>query len=211
VGDSIVSLQFPLVRSAFVARGLGDVWFEAFAGRAIDRPMFYPSVGWVASGTSIVQSVRAAGIDAPLWVVELGANDLAQFDGGADPVGVARSLIDRMRAVIGPRTIAWATVRSSRWPTAVAAFNRALYDVAAADPRFLVIEWSQWSLGQPWFTDHVHLNAAGGSAIGRCLAAATRYGMAMADSDAPAPDRRTALRLGLVGATRMPDCPTLTS
>jgi hypothetical protein len=207
VGDSIVSLQLDDVIRAFSARNVTGVRFEAFAGRAIDRPMYYPSVGWVASGVSTVRAVRAAGVDAPLWVVELGANDLSQFDGGRDGVASARRLIDAMRAEIGPRTIAWATVQSAFWPQAVAAFNQALYDVAAIDPNFLVIDWYSWSLGRPWFTDHVHLNDAGGAAIGRCLAGATQYALALVNPPAASPAGLVpAARLGVIDRTRLPDC-----
>jgi hypothetical protein len=207
VGDSIVSLQLDDVQRSFAERNVGGVRFEAFAGRAIDRPMFYPSIGWVASGTSTVRAVREAGVDAPLWIVELGANDLSQFDGGSNAARDARALIDAMRSVIGKRTILWATVQSVFWPRAVSTFNQALYDVAASDPTFFVVDWYTWSFGRPWFTDHVHLNDAGGAAFGHCVAGAAQYVMALGrPPDATSNGLVRAARVGVVEGGRVPDC-----
>ena len=74
VGDSLTAANIDLIRARLDAGGLTSVRYAALSGRKIADPVYL--LGRRSSGIEEVRSLRAAGVDPELWVVELGTNDL---------------------------------------------------------------------------------------------------------------------------------------
>jgi lysophospholipase L1-like esterase len=175
IGDSLTAGNVSTIRQHFVDVGLGAAFFDALSGRNITQSILY-SWGFVPSGVAAATAARAAGIDAPLWVVQLGANNVSMISRcNCDRLAFARSMIAEMRAAVGDRPVAWVNVRATTFVDAVDILNQALRDEAAADPTFRVIDWHAYSAGKDWFIDHVHPNVAGVQALGACMAASASW------------------------------------
>lgn len=175
IGDSLTAGNVSTIRQRFVDVGLGAAFFDALSGRNITQSILY-SWGFVPSGVAAATAAKAAGIDAPLWVVQLGANNVSMISRcDCDRLAFARSMIAAMRAAVGDRPVAWVNVRATTFTEAVDIFNQALRDEAAADPTFHIIDWHAFSAGKDWFVDHVHPNVAGAQALGTCMAASASW------------------------------------
>lgn len=237
IGDSLTAGNLSTIRQTFADVELGASAFDALSGRNIIQSITY-SWGFVPSGVAAATAARAAGIDAPLWVVQLGANNVSMISRcDCDRMALARSMIDAMRAAVGSRPVAWVNVRATTFTDAVDIFNQALRDEASDDPTFRVIDWFAYSAGKDWFTDHVHPNVEGARALATCMAASAawilgqRPGVATSTTVPPTtvpattstvgtPDGsssidgaatavRPATRLGAVAAPGLPSCDAL--
>jgi hypothetical protein len=171
VGDSIVYDGITNFLEEFSAAGMPSVLIDAQGGRSIDQSGMAPW-GWVISGVERVNALRAAGADADVWVVELGANNLPRLDTcQCDQRAEARRLIDLMRTAIGPRPIVWVNTRYQTYDSTSRVFNDVLWSIARTDPTFRVVDWSTHSAGHAeWFADAVHTTHVGSHALARCLA-----------------------------------------
>lgn len=170
VGDSVVADGLTHYIEEFAAAGFGSVFIDAQGGREIERSGPAPW-GWVVSGLDRINSLKSTGADAPLWVIELGANNLPRLSTcGCDRIAESRRLINVLRSAIGPRSIVWVTTRYQTFHEASLDFNAALWSIAAEDPTFHVVDWFNYSAGEDWFTDAVHATTTGAHALARCLA-----------------------------------------
>lgn len=170
IGDSVVADGLTHFIEEFAAAGFGSVFIDAQGGREIELSGPAPW-GWVVSGLDRINSLKSTGADAPLWVIELGANNLPRLSTCAcDRVAESRRLINVLRNAIGPRVIVWVTTRYQTFHDASLDFNEALWSIAREDPTFHVVDWFNYSAGEDWFNDAVHANITGAHALARCLA-----------------------------------------
>jgi lysophospholipase L1-like esterase len=199
VGDSLTGGNASYIRSALQSNGLANVRVEGLSGRKIAET--FRIRGVVDSGIARIRTLRAAGVQPRLWVIQLGTNDLHAVArcGCTDPVRFAGALIDELRAELGPDTpTAWVTVMNRADYGVTNSFNEALRRRAAVDPYFRLIDWAGLSLMQPsWFLDAVHKNMTG------LVFFADMYvrdiGALLADLPGPVPARpgiQRAVRLG---------------
>lgn len=173
IGDSLVYDGTPNFLEEFAAANLDNVFIDAQGGRSIDVSGMAPW-GWIVSGVERIQTLRATGASAPVWVIELGSNNLGRLtDCQCDQRAEARRLIDLIRTAIGPAEIIWVNTRYQTYHEASLVFNEVLWEIAREDPRFHVIDWYTYSGGQDWFVDAVHQNHLGSHALARCVARAT--------------------------------------
>jgi lysophospholipase L1-like esterase len=157
VGDSLTggnsSYIVPTLRSA----GL-DARVEGLSSRRI--AVSFNSLGYRDSGIERVRSLRAAGVEPELWVIQLGTNDLASVKncGCADPVAFAGTLVKRLLDELPADTpVAWVTVMNRTDYEVTNTFNEALRRLAVLDPYMRLIDWGGLSLQRPdWFMDPVH-------------------------------------------------------
>jgi len=162
VGDSLTggneSYIVPTLRNA----GL-DARVEGLSARRIAVSINLR--GYRDSGIERIRSLRTAGVDPDLWVIQLGTNDLGAVKncGCADQVVFAGDLIDRLLAELPPDTpIAWVTLMNRADFDVTNAFNEALRRRAVINPHLRLIDWARISLQRPdWFVDPVHLTVDG--------------------------------------------------
>lgn len=157
IGDSLTGGNVSYLRPTLAASGL-RVRLEGLSARRIAQSFSFR--GYRDSGIERVRTLHAEGVEARLWVVQLGTNDLASIMNCrcAEPTAFAGELIDQLLVEIGTDTpIAWVTVVDrTRWD-ATNAFNEALAIRAATNPYFALISWSDLAASRPdWFDDHVH-------------------------------------------------------
>jgi lysophospholipase L1-like esterase len=162
VGDSLTGGNASYIRPTLSAAGL-DARVEGLSSRRIAVSFWY--LGYRDSGIERIRSLRAAGVDPDLWVIQLGTNDLTFIAncGCPDRVAFAGSLIDRLLAELPPnRPVAWVTVMNRADFDITNTFNEALRRRAAVDPYVRLIDWAALSLMRPdWFIDAVHPNVTG--------------------------------------------------
>jgi hypothetical protein len=210
IGDSVVADGMTHFLEEFAAVGFGAVFIDAQGGREIERSGPAPW-GWVVSGLDRINALKSTGADAPLWVIELGANNLPRLSTcGCDRVAESRRLINVLRSAIGPRTIVWATTRYETFHEASLDFNAALWSIAAEDPTFHVVDWFTHSAGEDWFNDAVHTNATGAHALARCLSRSSLWLTSVAPPPPTVPTGvlLPAQRLGRTGHD-LPPCPVV--
>jgi lysophospholipase L1-like esterase len=121
--------------------------------------------GYRDSGIERIRSLRAAGVEPDLWVIQLGTNDLGAVKNCRcdDQIVFAGDLIDRLLAELPADTpIAWVNLMNRADFDVTNAFNEALRRRAVAEPYFRRIDWARRSLPRPdWFVDPVHLTFEG--------------------------------------------------
>jgi hypothetical protein len=123
----------------FAAADLDNVFIDAQGGRSIDTSGMAPW-GWIVSGVERIQSLKATGASAPVWVIERGSNK-RWADWFVDPVHTNH---------IGSHALARCVARATHlvhdrvWPTAAttttstltpAPRRRAVSTIAAPPPR----------------------------------------------------------------------------
>jgi hypothetical protein len=173
IGDSLVYDGMTNFLEEFAAADLDNVFLDAQGGRSIDQSGMAPW-GWIVSGLERIQSLKATGANAPVWVIELGSNNLGRLtDCQCDQRAEARRLIDLIRTAVGSAEIIWVNTRYLTYHDASLVFNEDHWQIAREDPRFHVIDWYTHSGGQDWFVDAVHQNHLGSHALARCVARAT--------------------------------------
>lgn len=167
VGDSITADNLEVIGNHLAHAGTTSVAFEARAARRIADS--YEWHGWRSSGLEAIDSVRRAGVEPALWVIELGTNDMFLVADLAwpDKVDAAGALIDSVVDAVGPDApIAWVSVLHRDDPEVSRAFNQALLDRAVANPRMVVVDWHHTAIDHPeWFLDMVHPNTVGAGAL----------------------------------------------
>jgi hypothetical protein len=151
LGDSITDWTSEYVEDRLTECGVIPTTIRALAARRIEAPSNYE--GPVNSGTDEMDRIAAEGLDPTVWVIELGANDVASLTSVAD----ARRLIDAVVAKTDPDDrVVWLTVHMTITEDQVELFNTAL-----AESGVEIADWRARAVGQPWLTDWVHLNNAG--------------------------------------------------
>ena len=162
VGDSLTGGNASYIRPTLRAAGL-DARVEGLSARRIAVSLDY--FGYRDSGIERIRSLRAAGVDPELWVVQLGTNDLGSVKNCRcpDPVAFAGALIDRLLAELPADTpIAWVTLMNRSDYVVTNTFNEALRRRAVVNPYLRLIDWATLSLQRPeWFLDPVHQNTQG--------------------------------------------------
>jgi hypothetical protein len=162
VGDSLTGGNASYIRPRLHSAGL-DARVEGLSSRRIAVPVRF--LGYRDSGIDRIRSLRAAGVDPDLWVIQLGTNDLGSVANCACPdrVAFAGDLIDRLLTELPPnRPVAWVTVMNRADFDITNTFNEALRRRAAVDPYLRLIDWAALSLQRPdWFLDAVHQNVTG--------------------------------------------------
>jgi fructose-specific component phosphotransferase system IIB-like protein len=163
VGDSITADNIDQIGRQLADAGAATVEFEARAARRIADS--YEWNGWRSSGLDAIDGVQRRGGQPALWVIELGTNDmfLVADRGWSERVHVAGELIDSVVDAIGEdAAIAWVSVLNRDDAEVSRAFNEALRNRAAADPRMVLIDWQHAAVDHPeWFLDLVHPNEVG--------------------------------------------------
>lgn len=162
VGDSLTGGNDSYIRPTLQAAGL-DARVEGLSARRI--AVSFQFQGYRDSGIERIRSLRAAGVDPELWVIQLGTNDLGAINncGCPDPIAFAGELIDRLLAEIPPnRPVAWVTIMNRADYDVTNAFNEALRRRAVINPYMRLIDWAARSLQRPdWFIDPVHQSVDG--------------------------------------------------
>jgi hypothetical protein len=174
IGDSLTAIRAQATPAAFAAIGM-PVHVDAAVSRRVPEEVPNP---W--SGVKTVRQLKAAGIDAPCWVVALGSNDLFwvnQTPGyGPTPTGTVDNYLDWMLDEIrvdGPRRVWWVNMHHRKFVAESTIFNNRLNERVAADPGLAAIDWFTLSNeNRQWFQDTVHVNAAGYDARAALVAAA---------------------------------------
>lgn len=190
IGDSLVGGNRVGIDPVFAASGL-EVHIDARSGRNLTDP-FVDGPRRVDSGVAAAARLRDQGLRPALWLIALGANDVAvirrcECD---DPVAFAGERIDALLAEL-PRdaNVAWVTVHRVELEPAVTHFNNALLLRSLQQ-----IDWHAAALFRDeWFLDARHPSVAGVRAYANVLA----DGMATY-LDGPFRGERSARRLGLV-------------
>ncbi len=162
VGDSLTggnsSYITPVLRSA----GL-DARVEGLSARRIAVSLNL--LGYRDSGIERIRSLRAAGVEPELWVIQLGTNDLGAVKNCKcpDPIAFAGALIDRLLAELPADTpVAWVTLMNRADFAVTNTFNEALRRRAVVNPYMRLIDWAGLSLQRPeWFIDPVHQSVDG--------------------------------------------------
>jgi lysophospholipase L1-like esterase len=127
------------------------------------------------SGLTAVRWLKAAGYRAPIWIIELGSNDLDGLSRcHCDQVALARAEIDTVVRSLGRSVfIGWVTVRYPHRASAAYAWNLALRHAADADPRMFLVDWHQASAGHPsWIPDGIHPSLTGAIRLADFIATA---------------------------------------
>ncbi len=162
VGDSLTGGNSSYITPTLQAAGL-NAQVEGLSARRI--AVSFEFLGYRDSGIERIRSLRAAGVDPGLWVIELGTNDLGVVNncGCSDPIAFAGDLIDSLLVELPPRTpIAWVTVMYRDDFDVTNVFNEALRRRAVVNPYLRLIDWARISLQHPeWFVDAVHQNIGG--------------------------------------------------
>ncbi len=157
VGDSLTGGNSSYITPALRSAGL-DARVEGLSARRI--AVSYNFLGYRDSGIERIRSLRAAGVDPELWVIQLGTNDLGVVKncGCADAIAFAGALIDRLLAELPADTpVAWVTVMNRADFDVTNTFNEALRRRAVVNPYLRLIDWAALSLQRPdWFIDPVH-------------------------------------------------------
>lgn len=198
VGDSLTGGNTSYIVPTLGQSGL-DVRVEGLSGRKI--AVSFQSRGYRDSGIERIRSLRAAGVEPELWVIQLGTNDLESVSrcGCADRVAFAGDLIDRLLAELPANTpVAWVTLMDRSDYARTNAFNEALRRRAVVDPYMRLIDWAGLSLQRPdWFVDPVHQSFAGVQRFTQMYVDEIRA--LLADPPGPTPPRpglQRAVRIG---------------
>jgi lysophospholipase L1-like esterase len=170
IGDSITAFHEPALAVAFRDRGIPNVTLDAQQARQIEASVTYADE-FIRSGISAISQLQNSGVNPKLWIIELGANDVwtSLGKGRDEQVAYAYRLIGQLLDTLGPAAqVAWVTVSFRTYPLESDAFNEALRQRAAIDPRMTLVDWHALSVTHPeWFTDPVHPNELGAMALGR--------------------------------------------
>lgn len=151
LGDSVTDWTADFIADRLDDCGAIPTTIRAMSARRIASPVEFE--GPVNSGLDEMERIAEAGIDPTVWVIELGANDVASLTS----VGDARTLIDAVIARTDPDDrVVWLTVHMTVTEDQVDMFN-----TAVAESGVEVADWRARALGQPWLSDWVHLNNAG--------------------------------------------------
>jgi lysophospholipase L1-like esterase len=198
VGDSLTSDNASSIGPALAEAGV-EARLEGLGARQIAVSIEY--YGYRDSGVERIRSLRAAGVDPALWVIQLGTNDLGAIATCQCPdrVAFAVGLIDQLLAEVPPnRPIAWVTVMNRADFDVTNAFNEALRRRAVRNPYMRLIDWSRLSLERPdWFIDAVHPNVDGAARFTQMLVDDISALLAAPPGPAPTqPGMQRATRLG---------------
>jgi lysophospholipase L1-like esterase len=174
VGDSLTAIRAQATPAAFAAVNM-SIHVDGVVSRRVPEEAPDP---W--SGVKTVRQLKAAGIDAPCWIVALGSNDLfwvRKTPGyGPTPAGTVDNYLDWMLDEIrvdGPRRVWWVNMNHYKYVVETLDFNKRLDERAAADPDLSAIDWFALSSeNRQWFEDTVHVNAVGYDARAAFVAAA---------------------------------------
>lgn|GEM_PF-1822683 len=215
VGDSLTGGNASLIRARLADAGVGDVRIEGLSARRI--AVSFDFQGRRDSGIERTRTLRAAGVDPDVWLIQLGTNDITSIQNCDcdDLVADAGQLIDSLLAELpdaGDETgadagasIAWVTVSSRERALGTWAFNEALARRAACNPRMSLVDWRAAVVDRPdWFLDDVHPNLAGVDALSALYADAISdlYRQPrVASADTPATAQRIGRPDSLYGST----------
>ncbi len=163
VGDSLTAIRAQATPTAFAAIGM-PIHVDGQVSRRVPEEVPNP---W--SGVKIVRQLKAAGVDAPCWIVALGSNDVYWVQKtpgyGPTPTGTVDNYLDWMLDEIradGPRRVWWVNLHHRKFFTETQIFNTRLNERAAADSDLASIDWFTLSSANlRWFQDTVHVDATG--------------------------------------------------
>lgn len=159
LGDSIGASGQQQLADSLTANGWTIAAYNALGSRATINPD--PTYDAVHA----IRDIRDAGIDAPVWLVQLGTNDLYWVwnCGCADQNAAATARIRAVIDEIGPgHTIVWVNVNHRSWPDTTTTWNTALRQQQAAGSIQEIIDWKTASAGRhEYFADNAHLTQAG--------------------------------------------------
>lgn len=163
VGDSLTGGNDSFIRAKLRTAGLDSVRVEGLSARRIS--VSFDFRGRRDSGIDRIRTLRSAGVDPDLWVIQLGTNDLGAVENCrcADRVAFAQSLIEQLVDEVGSdAAIAWVTVHDRDRPAVADDFNTAIFLAALDHPRMTMIQWKRRAADHPdWFLDDVHPNGRG--------------------------------------------------
>ena len=129
VGDSISWLSRIELEAALAARGFGRIEFDALPGRRIAEGE--------SAGLDVLDLILAAGVTADVWIVELGTNDLGNYDANG-----YTELIDLVvERIPVPTPMVWVDTYSSFRTDAAAEFNGILRERMIARGAAAVADW----------------------------------------------------------------------
>jgi hypothetical protein len=160
VGDSITAGAPVGVLAAALQAGGWDAVIDGRGGRSIlNRDTRY-------SGVDAVARLKAAGTDAPTWLIALGTNDLNAIRGSSDAAvhDTAQKRIRLMLDAIGPgRTVYWVDVQCFTFSSTVTIFNEVVAEMTGTGELAGFVAWG--SISAPhraeYFTDAAHLTVTG--------------------------------------------------
>jgi lysophospholipase L1-like esterase len=112
--------------------------------------------GFTTSGLQAIRQHVAA--DPDLWVIALGTNDVAQYEGAAGYSPVIEELLD---AVPSDVPVVWVDVFMEDEAPASRVFNRTLRDALAERGNATVVDWANLADEEGVLTDGIHPSGYG--------------------------------------------------
>jgi len=129
VGDSISWLSRIELEAALAAHGFGRIEFDALPGRHIAEGD--------ESGLDVLDRVLAAGVTADVWIIELGTNDLGNYDAN----GYAELIDLVVERIPAPTPMVWVDTYASFRADAATEFNAILREKMIARGAAAVADW----------------------------------------------------------------------
>jgi hypothetical protein len=118
----------------------------------------------VAPPTALATVTALGSSLGQVLVVDVGYNDVSAGYGA----GIDRLM--RAATAQGAQEVIWVTLRQAGvYASTYAQTDAAITGAARRWPALRVADWNQYSRGEPWFADGLHLNAAGALALAEFL------------------------------------------
>lgn len=151
IGDSITNGSEVELREQLAVLGIEVQAIDAEDARRITFD------GTAESGLQAVTTL-AAQRPPDLWVIALGTNDIAQYDGAEDYAPVIEQLVD---AVPADAPLVWVDVYLESSPTASAEFNATLRAALRERGNAIVVEWAALADEDGVLRDGIHPSGYG--------------------------------------------------